>query len=71
MTYPNIAAGAKRGGQISHMYERVVYLKTTADEFNENHKRLVTQLKRDKFNCPMGWMRALLAPGVIEDEEVQ
>lgn len=57
----------KKGGQISHMYERVMYLKNTADEFNLNHGALLEQLRKDKFTCPMGWMRAQLAPGMSQD----
>lgn len=54
-----------KGGRSSHMYDRVMYLKNTADEFNANHRDFLKQLRADKFICPMGWMRAQLAPGSL------
>lgn len=54
-----------KGGQSSHLYDRVMYLKETAQELNENHKDFLARLKADKFSCPMGWMRAQLAGGTL------
>lgn len=59
----------RKGGQISHMYERVMYLKNTADEFNVNHKDILAKIRKEKFTCPMGWMRAQLAPGENDAHE--
>ena len=47
-----------RGGQDSHKFERIMYLKNTAQEFSLNHKDMLKRIRENKFDCPMGWIRA-------------
>lgn len=49
------------------MYDRVMYLKDTAKELNLNHKEFLQRLREDEFTCPMGWIRAQLAPGMAKE----
>lgn len=55
-----------KGGQSSHLYDRVIYLKETATALNLNHKDFLERLRADKVECPMGWIRAQLAPGMSQ-----
>lgn len=45
-----------KGGQSSHLYDRVIYLKETKAQHERTYKEIIGKLKRDEWSCPMGWM---------------